>query len=278
MLFRIASRKHLLYLFLEKKIHIEHLTYCCVLRKRSQKVQVVAYLRTSSAANVGSDKDSDKRQRRAIERYAAEHGFDLVAEFYDAAVSGKDPIESRAGFASLLDSIEGNGLHTVLVEDASRFARDLITQELGLLALIKRGVRVLTAAGEDLTASDDPTRKLMRQIAGAFAEYERARLVSKLRHARQRKRERGERVEGRKPAHAVYPMAVTEAKRLRRGSPKTGKRRSFRDIAAKLAAAGHLTKKGKPFTAMAVKRMVEGPASERMIDATLLRRADGSVF
>ena len=65
----------------------------------------------------------------------------------------------------------------MIVEDASRFARDLVTQELGVLALIKRGVTVLTASGDDLTASDDPFKKAMRQIAGAFAELEKARLV-----------------------------------------------------------------------------------------------------
>ena len=31
-----------------------------------KKIQAVAYLRTSSATNVGPDKDSDKRQRQAI--------------------------------------------------------------------------------------------------------------------------------------------------------------------------------------------------------------------
>jgi hypothetical protein len=31
----------------------------------------VAYLRTSSAANVGADKDSDKRQRSAIAAFAS---------------------------------------------------------------------------------------------------------------------------------------------------------------------------------------------------------------
>ena len=67
------------------------------------------------------------------------------------------------------------------------------------------------------------------------------------------------RVEGRKPAHALYPKAVREAKRLRRASPKTGERRSFRTIAASLAMDGHVTKAGKPFTATAVK-LVEGPA------------------
>jgi hypothetical protein len=34
----------------------------------------VAYLRTSSAANVGADKDSEKRQRKAIADYAKTAG------------------------------------------------------------------------------------------------------------------------------------------------------------------------------------------------------------
>ena len=46
------------------------------------------------------------------------------------------------------------------------------------MALIQRRVRVLTANGDDLTDSSDPSRKMMRQIAGAFHEYERARLVA----------------------------------------------------------------------------------------------------
>ena len=78
------------------------------------------------------------------------------------------------------------------------FARELITQELGILSLIKRGVRVLTAAGDDLTATDDPFKKAMRQIAGAFAELEKARLVAKLRHARERIRNERGKCEGRR--------------------------------------------------------------------------------
>jgi DNA invertase Pin-like site-specific DNA recombinase len=228
--------------------------------KRAEKTKAVAYLRTSSAANVGADKGSDARQREAIQRYAKGTGLEIVGEFFDAAVSGADPLEARPGFAALLDTIEGNGTRVVIVEDASRFARDLITQELGILSLIKRGVRVFTSGGDDLTASDDPFKKAMRQIAGAFAELEKARVVAKLRHARDRKRDRGERVEGRTPAHVLYPHAAAEAKRLRRASPKTGERRSFRDISGMLAKAGLVTKAGKPFTATAIKRMVEGPA------------------
>jgi hypothetical protein len=41
----------------------------------------VAYLRTSSAANVGADKDSDRRQREAIAAFASRAGYELVGEF-----------------------------------------------------------------------------------------------------------------------------------------------------------------------------------------------------
>ena len=60
--------------------------------------RAVAYLRTSSAANVGADKDSDKRQRTAIEAFAKSAGFKIVGEYYDKAVSGADRIDERPGF------------------------------------------------------------------------------------------------------------------------------------------------------------------------------------
>jgi len=219
---------------------------------KGKRVEAVAYIRTSSAANVGADKDSDKRQRAAIEGYAKRAGFALVEEFNDAAVSGADPIEIRPGFGSLLDRIEGNGVRTVIVEDASRFARELVTQELGILALLKRGVRVLTASGDDLTDSSDPSRKMMRQIAGSFAEYEKARLVAKLKAARERKRRATGKCEGRKSHAEMDPEMVRIAKGLRRR--KRGN--SLRAIAAELAARGYLNANGKEFSAAAVASML----------------------
>src|SRR5262245_39229446 len=113
----------------------------------------VAALRTSSAANVGVDRDSERRQRAAIQAFAKRAGFEIADGdwYYDAAVSGADPIQGREGFARLLDRIEGNGVNTVIVEDASRFARDLVVQALGIALLAKRGVRLLTASGDDLS-------------------------------------------------------------------------------------------------------------------------------
>ena len=76
----------------------------------------VAYLRTSSAANVGADKDSDKRQRRAIMAFANRAGFAMVGEYYDKAVSGADPVDQRPGFAEMLQRLAADGAKTIIVE------------------------------------------------------------------------------------------------------------------------------------------------------------------
>ena len=68
-------------------------------RTNKNRAPALAYLRTSSAANVGTDKDSEKRQRHAVQGFAKRTGYSIVDEFYDASVSGADPIETRAGFA-----------------------------------------------------------------------------------------------------------------------------------------------------------------------------------
>jgi DNA invertase Pin-like site-specific DNA recombinase len=227
--------------------------------RRKGRRQVVAYMRTSSATNVGADKDSEKRQRAAIEAFAKRAGLEIVEWFYDPAVSGGDPIEARPGFSGLLDRLENNGVRTVIVEDASRFARDLVAQELGLLLLIKRGVRVLTASGDDLTETADPSRVMMRQIAGSFSQYEKARLVLKLRSARERIRGTEGKCEGRKSYAERDPELVLAAKRLHRRSPK-GHRRSLREIARELLAMGYSNKRGAPYSASCVKSMVEGPS------------------
>ena len=81
--------------------------------------KAVAYLRTSSSTNVGADKDSEKRQRAAVTQFAKANGYGLVDSYYDAAVSGADPIDKRRGFAAMLERIAGNGVRVIIVETAS---------------------------------------------------------------------------------------------------------------------------------------------------------------
>jgi DNA invertase Pin-like site-specific DNA recombinase len=220
-----------------------------ILRNEVQMAEkALAYLRTSSAANVGGD--SDTRQRDAIRAFADVSGFEIVGEFYDAATRGTDLIEHRQGFTEMLSRIEGNGVRTVIVEDASRLARSVLVSELAVMLLIQRGVRVLTASGDDLTATDDPTRVMMRQIASAFAQYEKARLVAKLKHARDRKRKATGRCEGVLGYDATRPELVAEAQSLAADG------RPLRAISAELLNRGYMTSTGKPFSPSQVKRLL----------------------
>jgi len=107
---------------------------------------------------------SGHRQLEAIQRFAKHTGLEIVDTFRDPAVSGADPIEGR-GFAALIDRIEGNGGRTVIVEDASRFARDLVTHKLGILSLEDRNVRVLTSPhqyGRPFRGCHAPDRRRFR--------------------------------------------------------------------------------------------------------------------
>src|ERR1700733_9937771 len=128
-------------------------------------IPAFGYLRTSSATNVGEDKDSDKRQRVAISAACGRLGYEIVEWFYDAAISGEMEIGDRPGFNALLDQVEADGVRVVFVESADRFARKMLTAELGIVLLISRKVTLLTATGENLTDTDDEMRVAFRQIA-----------------------------------------------------------------------------------------------------------------
>jgi DNA invertase Pin-like site-specific DNA recombinase len=214
-----------------------------------------AYYRTSSASNVGADKDSLPRQQAAVQACAAAQGLSLVREFYDAAVSGGDPVAGRQGFADMLAYMLSNGARTIIVENASRFARDLIVQETGYQMLKARGIELIAADAPDSFLSDTPTAVLIRQILGAVAQFDKATLINKLRGARDRKsRELGRRVEGnpniRLLARPVPAAAVQAAKDARvRGL-------SLRAVSADLAAQGFLSPSGRPYQPGSVARMI----------------------
>jgi DNA invertase Pin-like site-specific DNA recombinase len=218
----------------------------------ARKPTAVAYYRTSSAANVGPDKDSQRRQAEAVESFA-KGGHVIARSFYDAAVSGADPVAERPGFATLLSYCEAHGVGVVLVENASRFARDLAVQLTGHALLRARGIELVPVDAPTYFTDPSPTAEMVRQILGAVSQFEKAGLVAKLKHGRDAKRAATGRCEGRRP---VPEAVVAEARRLARKSPKTGQRRSLRRIAADLAALGHLAQSGQPYHASSIRHML----------------------
>ena len=217
--------------------------------------RALAYYRTSSAANV--EGDSAHRQDQRVTAYARAAGLEIVACYWDAAVSGADPIETRGGFGALLEHAVSDGIPVVVVEDASRFARSMIAQELGVTLLARRGVRLVTSSGQELSDETDPSKVMMRQIVGAFSQYEKAKVVERLKHGRERVRAAVGKCEGREKGHAeTNPELVREARRLSRKSPKTGKVRSLRQIAAELEALGFRSGSGGALSPSVVRGLI----------------------
>jgi DNA invertase Pin-like site-specific DNA recombinase len=176
--------------------------------------------------------------------------------FYDAAVSGAGPIDARPGFAAMLKRIEGNGVRVIIVETASRFARDLMVQEVGHAMLRGRGIDLVAADSPGSFIDDTPTAKLVRQVLGAISEFDKAMTVAKLRGARERKRRETGKCEGRKSHAERDPELVALVKRLRRRKPKGGQM-SLREIGGALAGQGYLNAHGRPYAAASIKSMLD---------------------
>ena len=223
--------------------------------RKTKRLEALGYMRTSSATNVGADKDSDKRQGAAIERYAKSAGYVIVDWFYDAAVRGQDEVAGRSGFKAMLERIAGNGVRTVIVESPDRFARDLKVQLIGHDYLRKLGVALIPTTAPDFFLEDTPTAVMVRHMLGAVAQFEKATLVAKLKGARDRKIDAGHKCGGRKSYAERDPQMVALAQYLRGGN---GHRPyPLLAVAADLAAYGYTTPSGKPYSASAVQSMLD---------------------
>jgi hypothetical protein len=89
----------------------------------------------------------------------------------------------------------------------------------------------------------------MRQIAGAFAQLEKARLVAKLKGARERKKAETGKCGGRKSHAERNPKLIEAALAVNDG-------RSLRAIVAALAEQGFTTPSGLAYSPSAVKSML----------------------
>jgi DNA invertase Pin-like site-specific DNA recombinase len=158
----------------------------------------------------------------------------------------------------MLSYIASNGARCIIVETASRFARDLMVQEVGFAKLQALGITLIAADSPQSFLDDTPTSKLIRQILGAVSELDKAMTVAKLRGERERKRViTGKKVEGRKTHAERNPELVVLVRQLRRRRPKGGQL-SLRAVAAELAQRGFMNERGNAFSASAIASMLEG--------------------
>jgi len=114
--------------------------------------------------------------------YAQQPGYEIPPElkFIDQAVSGKQL--ARPGLDRLRDSAAAGALPTLLCLSPDRLARNLGAQQVVLDELRRADVTVIFLDQPNL--GDSPQAKLLLDISGAFAEYERVLISERMRRGR----------------------------------------------------------------------------------------------
>lgn len=211
------------------------------------KKQAVAYCRVSSK---GQQKDGTglDRQEQIITEYARKNSYELIG-VYKEAVTGTDA--DRPVFTQMLADLLSNSCRVVIVERLDRLARDLGVQLQLVGLLCSRGFTLISAdTAQDVTAafSGDPMLKAMIQVQGVFSELDKSMLVKKLRKARESKKDKTGRCEGRKP-FGYYPGETETLKRIKQlyRKPRGGKHLGFYKIARILNEEGLPTRTGTPW-------------------------------
>ena len=218
-------------------------------------MKAVYYIRTSSATNL--DGDSEERQKVAIYAYTEKNGYEIVQGAYDQAVKGSDFTGEREGYKSLLEYCLANDVQVILCENASRFARDVIVQELGYRELKKLNLTLIPVDAPDYFSGDSPSLTMIRQILGAVSEFEKSNLVSKLRGARERiKAEKGK-CGGRKSLEEHYG-SVRFGKLLRKTKKLSDTGLSLAKITGILAEQGWVQPTTlRPYNKSQVRRLLQ---------------------
>jgi len=222
--------------------------------KQADLIRAVGYMRTSSINNVGPDKDSERRQHKAIEHYAEQSGYMIEQYCYDSGVSGTDNVITRPAFNEMVTFIQTNNIKTVIIESADRLARDLMIQLMAHDLLKRMGVTLIAANAPEHFMNETPTAVMFRQILGSLAQYERTQIIARLSAARDRKRALTGRCGGNLGIKHHDAAGTAMAQRLSR---KRKQRLSLYEISTQLAAAGFISKSGKQYSASTISAMIK---------------------
>ena len=104
--------------------------------------KAVLYLRRSTDRQETSIQD----QRAELTRYAGDHGYEILREYVDDAISG-DRTEDRVGFLTMRDDAADRKFSTVICWDQDRFGRfDILDAGKWIAPFREAGVRLETIA------------------------------------------------------------------------------------------------------------------------------------
>src|SRR5712692_3382878 len=166
---------------------------------RQQRITTASFPQESSAAiarvalyaRVSTLNNQDpEMQLTELREYAGRRGWQIVEEFTDQGVSGCK--ESRPALNRLMSDACRRRFDAVLVWKIDRFGRSLRHLVNALAELAALGVAFISI-GDNLDLST-PSGRLMFQIIGAMAEFERALIQERVRAVLRNARAKGKRL------------------------------------------------------------------------------------
>jgi DNA invertase Pin-like site-specific DNA recombinase len=229
-----------------------------------KRKRAVGYIRVSTdrQAEEGFGLEA---QTKAIQDWCEREHLFLVQVEADEGESGSNGLTERHGLARAVAALQDGTAVVLVVARLDRLARDVVLQEQLLRDVLwPLGARVVsTADGEaqQLTHDPaDPSRKLIRMILGAVAEYEREMIGLRMLAGKERKARSGGYAGGR-PRYGTRAEGKAlvpdegEAQVLARVRQLRGEGASYRAICAALEADGLTTRGGGPWQPAVVRNL-----------------------
>jgi DNA invertase Pin-like site-specific DNA recombinase len=134
--------------------------------------------RAAIYVRVSTDRQTLENQRQALQGVVDRRGWEVVAVYSDVGISGAKGRADRPGLDDMLKAAIKGGFDVVMAWSIDRLGRSLID----LLGTIQH----LEECGVDLYLDQQsidtttPTGRLMFQICGAFAEFERSMIRQRI--------------------------------------------------------------------------------------------------
>jgi len=142
-----------------------------------EKVRAAIYARVSTGLQ--EREETVQSQLEALQHYAGEKGYQVVHEYVDEGYSGATL--ARPGLDQLRDVLEEGLFEIILVHSPDRLARNMGHQCVILDKFDRQGVK---AEFLNHATDDTPEGRLLLQIQGIIAEYERAKIAERTRRGK----------------------------------------------------------------------------------------------
>ena len=197
-------------------------------------MRVAIYARVSTEAQEA--RGTIGSQVAVLRERAAAESHDVVGEFLDDGYSGARL--DRPGLDGMRDAAEAGLIDAVWCLSPDRLARVYAYQVIVLDELARHGVSVLFADAPAL--DDDPQARLLTQVQGVIAEYERAKIAERYRRGKLWRARAGEVISWKAPyGYRRVPRSEDGPPRLEIYEPEAAVvRRIFDDY----VAGGHSTR------------------------------------